>query len=187
MNAFQKTQITVQIAAAVGLLVTLCFQYRQLRLMSVQVAQVRQSATARHILSLLGMMETEDTRLARLVVHTYLSRKPFNTWTEDEIRATSKICAAYANAGTVLKSGLVPPDPIIESWGFSLRATYEILEPFIRDMQQSGKVGRAYWGDLDWLYQEAVEAETREQAREAASGKRHHLMRHRNAGEQHAG
>jgi hypothetical protein len=187
MDFYRTAQIVVQIAAAVGLLVTLCFQYRQLRLMSIQVAQVRQSATAGHILSLLSMMETEDIRLARLVVHSYLPRKPFNTWTEEEIRAASKICAAYANAGTILKSGLVPPDPIIESWGFSLRATYEILEPFIRDMQQPGKVGRAYWGDLDWLYQQAVEAETRKQAREAASEERRQLMRHRNAGEQHAG
>jgi hypothetical protein len=147
---------------------------------------VRQSATAGHILSLLSIMETEDIRFARLVVHTYLPRKPFNTWSDEEIRAASKICAAYAIAGTVLKSGLVPPEPIIESWGFSLRATYEILEPFIRDMQQSGRVGRAYWGDLDWLYQQAVEAETRKQAREAVSGKRRQLMRHGNPGEQHA-
>ena len=186
MNAYQRTQITVQVAAMAGLLITLYFQRRQLGLMSVNLAQVRQSATAGHILSLLGMMETEDMRMARVVIHTHLSKKPFTAWTEDEIRAASKICAAYANAGTVLKSGLVPPEPILESWGFSLRATYEILEPFIRDMQQSEKIGPAYWADLNWVYQQAIEAEARKQTLKAATHERHHLMRHENLEKQHA-
>lgn len=185
MDTYQKTQITVQIIAMAGLLITLYFQRRQLGLMSVNLEQVRQSATAGHILSLLSMMETEDIRLARLMVHTYLSRKPFTSWTDEEIRAASKICSVYANAGTVLKSGLVPPEPIIETWGFSLRATYEILEPFIRDMQQSEKVGPAYWADLDWVYQQAKEAEGRKLALKATP-KQRHLIRHKRVNKQHA-
>jgi len=184
MDFYQKTQITVQIAAVAGLLITLYFQRRQLGLMSVSLEQVRQSATAGHVLSLLSMMETEDMRMARVVIHTHLSRKPFTTWTDEEIRAASKICSAYANAGTVLKSGLVPPEPIIETWGFSLRATYEILEPFIRD--QSEKVGPAYWADLDWVYQQAVEAEGRKLALKAAPKEQRHLIRHKKVDKQHA-
>ena len=186
MDFYQKAQITVQIAAIAGLLITLYFQRRQLGLMSVSLEQVRQSAAAGHVLSLLSMMETEDMRMARVVIHTHLSRKPFTTWTDEEIHAASKICAAYANAGTVLKSGLVQPEPIIESWGFSLRATYEILEPFIRDMQQSEKVGSAYWGDLDWLYQQALEAATRKEALKAAPRERRRLMRHKNVENRYA-
>jgi hypothetical protein len=187
MDTYQKTQIAVQIAGIAGLLITLYFQRRQLGLMSVNLAQVQQSATAGHILSLLSMMETEDIRLARLVVHTYLSRKPYTTWTDEEIRAASKICSAYANAGTVLRSGLVPPEPIIETWGFSLRATYEILEPFVRDMQQSEKVGPAYWADLDWVYQQAKETEGRKLALKAAPKEQRHLIRHKRMDKQHAG
>jgi hypothetical protein len=155
--------------------------------MSVSLEQVRQSATAGHILSLLSMMETEDMRMARLVVHTHLFRKPFTAWTDEEIRTASKICSAYANAGTVLKSGLVPPEQIIETWGSSLRATYQILEPFIRDMQQSEKVGPEYWADLDWLYQQAVEAEGRKLALKTAPKEQRHLIRHRKVDKQHAG
>jgi hypothetical protein len=127
--------------------------------MGVQLDEVRQSATAGHILSLLGMMETEDVRMARVLVQTRLRRKPLPTWTDEEIRAASKVCTIYANAGTILKSGLVPHEPIIESWGSSLRLTYEILEPFISDMRLSAKVGAEYWKDFDWVYQQAVAAE----------------------------
>jgi hypothetical protein len=182
MDSYQRTQITVQIAAVAGLLITLYFQYRQLRLMGVQLDQVRQSTTAGHILSLLSMMETEDIRMARVLVHTHLSKKPFTTWTEEEIRAASKICTSYANAGTVLKSGLVPQGPIIESWGFSLRLTYEILEPFIRDMRQSEKIGSEYWKDFDWAYQQALAAEANKQNHNAAPGKQRGFrqLRHKN-------
>lgn len=182
MDAYQKAQLTVQIAAAVGLLVTLYFQYRQLRLMSDQLDEVRESTTAGHILSLLNMMEMEDIRLARVMVHTRLSKKPFSTWTEEEIQSASKVCNIYASAGTMLKSGLVPPEPIIESWGFSLRLTYEILEPFISDMRQSAKVGAEYWKDFDWVYQMVIAAEAKKQARNTAAVKKRGFphLRHKN-------
>lgn len=182
MNSYQKTQIIVQIAWITGLYITLYFQFRQLRLMSAQLEQVRKSATAGHILSLLSIMEAEDIRVARALVHTHLHKKHFTAWTEEEIRAASKICTTYANAGTVLKSGLVPTEPIIESWGGSLRLTYEILEPFIRDLQQSEKVGPAYWADFDWAYQQALEAEARKQLHKNAHKKQHGFgqLRHKN-------
>jgi|ERR1700730_2617850 len=183
MDYYQTTQIVVQIAGIAGLLITLYFHYQQLRLMGIQLEQVRQSTTAGHILSLLSMMETEDIRAARVLVHTHLAKKPFTTWTEEEIRAASKVSTIYANAGTILKSGLVPHEPIIESWGFSLRLTYEILEPFIRDMRQSEKIGSEYWKDFDWAYQQALAAEANKQNHSAAPGKQRAFrqLRHKNA------
>ena len=65
----------------------------------------------------------------------------------------------------MLKSGLVPTGSIIESWGPGLRLIYEILEPFIRDMQQAEKVGPASWADFDWLYQRTLEVEAEKQFR----------------------
>ena len=165
MASYQYISTVVQIAGVAGLLITLYMQYQQLRLMGVQLEQVRQSTTAGHILSLLGIMEAEDIRVATNIVHTRLHNKHFTEWTEEEVRAAAKTCATYTNAGTVLKSGLVPIRPIIENWGARLRLTYEILEPFIRDMQQSEKVGSLYWSDFDWLYQQALEAEAEKQLR----------------------
>ena len=180
MAPFQTSQIVVQVAGVAGLLTTLYMQYRQLRLMGVQLEHVRQSTTAGHILSLLDIMEAEDIRAARSVVYTRLHNKQLTEWTEEEVRAAAKICAAYANAGTVLKSGLVPTGPIIESWGPGMRLAYEILEPFIRDMQQAEKVGSAYWADFEWLYQRTLEAEAGKQLRLNAPRPRHsfvHLRR----------
>jgi hypothetical protein len=180
MDSFQTSQIIIQVTGVAGLLITLFMQYRQLRIMGNQLELVRQSTTAGQILSLLGIMEVEDIRAARNLVHTRLHNKHFTEWTEEEVRTAEKLSTAYANAGTVLKSGLVPTRPIIESWGPSLRLTYEILEPFIRDMQQSEKVGSAYWSDLDWLYQHILEAEAEKQLRLNAPKRKHgfgHLRR----------
>lgn len=180
MDSYQKTQIIVQIVGIAGLLITLYVQRQQLRLMGVQLEQVRQSTTAGHILAMLGIMEAEDIRVATNIVYTHLHNKHFTEWTEEEVRAAAKICAVYTNAGTVLKSGLVPIRPIIENWGNRLRLTYEILEPFIRDMQQSEKVGPLYWADFDWLYQQTLEAEAEKQLRLNAPRKKHgfgHLRR----------
>ena len=171
MDSFQRTQLVVQIAGIAGLLITLYFHYQQLKLMGVQLDQVRKSTTAGHILTLLSMMETEDIRMARVLVHTQLAKKPITDWTEEEIRAASKVCSIYASGGTLLKSGLVPREPIIESWGGSLRMTYEILEPFIRDMQRSEKIGAEYWIDFEWVYQQTLEAEAKKKTRPALSRK----------------
>jgi hypothetical protein len=180
MNLYQRAQLVVQIAGIAGLLITLYFHFRQVKLMGVQLEQVRQSTTAGHILAMLSMMETEDIREARSLVHTRLPKKPFAKWTEEEIHAASKVCVIYANAGTFLKSGLVPREPILESWGASLRLTYEILEPLIRDMQRSETVGAEYWKDFEWVYQQALEVEARKQARRANPKKRRGLrpLRH---------
>jgi hypothetical protein len=172
MDTYQQTQLTVQIAGIAGLLITVYFQYRNLRLMGVQLEHVRRSTTAGHILSLLSIMEAEDIRMARVLVLTDLRRKHFSKWTEEEIRTASKVCTSYANAGTMLKSGLVPLEPIIESWGSSLRLTYGILESFIRDMQQAEKIGSAYWADFDWLYQQALDADARKQSSNDAPRRR---------------
>lgn len=173
MDSYQEIQIIVQIAGIAGLLITLYMQRQQLRLMGIQLEQVRQSTTAGHILSLLGIMEAEDIRAATNIVHTRLHNKHFTEWKEEEVRAAAKICATYTNAGTVLKSGLVPIQPIIENWGNRLRLVYQILEPFIRDMQRSEKVGSLYWADFDWLYQQTLEAETEKQLRLNVPRKKH--------------
>ena len=180
MDSYQQTQIIVQITGIAGLLITLYMQRQQLRLMGVQLEQVRQSTTAGHILTMLSIMEAEDIRGATNIVHTRLHNKHFTEWTEEEVRAAAKTCAAYTNAGTVLKSGLVPTRPILENWGNRLRLTYEILEPFIRDMQQSEKVGSLYWADFDWLYQQTLEAEAEKQRRLTAPRKKHGFGRLRN-------
>jgi hypothetical protein len=151
MNILQKTQIIAQIISAVALVVTLTIYYLQLRTMGKQLAAMRQGTDAQHILSLLSFIESEEVRTARQLVYTRLHRKQVNEWTESELQAASRVCASFATIGRLLKSGIVPIEPIVEGWEPSLWRSYQILEPFILVMRKPENGGPQYWIGFDWL------------------------------------
>ena len=152
MNTIQKVQSIAQIISAVVLLVTLSIYYLQLRTMTEQVAAMQRGADAQHLLSLVSIIESEEMRLAREVVYTTLHRKHFSEWAESEIRAASRVCASFAIVGRVLRSGIVPVEPILEGWETSLRRSYQILESYLREMQKPENGGPEYWIGFDWLH-----------------------------------
>lgn len=151
MNTLQKLQIVAQIIGAAGLLITLVINYRQLRIMNEQVQEVRRSTSAQHILSLLSFIESDEIRAAMNLVYTTLHKKHFSEWTEDERQAVSKLCSSFSTAGTVLQSGLVPQEPLL-GWGPSICRCYQVLAPYIREMQRPENAGPQYWAGFDWLY-----------------------------------
>ena len=149
MNTLQRLQIVAQIIGAAGLLITLVINYRQLRIMNDQVQEVRRSTAAQHILTLLSFIESDEIRAALNLVFTTLHKKQFTHWTEEEQQAASKLCSSFATAGTILQSGLVPLEPLIVGWEPSLRRCYQILEPFVREMQKPNNAGPQYWSGFD--------------------------------------
>ena len=151
MNMLQRLQVGAQIIGAAGLLITLAINYRQLRIMNEQVQEVRRSTVAQYILSLLSFIESDEIRAAMNLVYTTLHKKHFSQWTEDERQAVSKLCSSFSTAGTVLQSGLVPQEPLM-GWGPSIRRCYQVLEPYIREMQRPENAGPQYWAGFDWLY-----------------------------------
>ena len=154
MITLQKLQIVAQIIGAAGLLITLAINYRQLRIMNEQVQEVRRSTAAQYILSLLSFIESDEIRAALNLVYTTLHKKHFSQWTEGERQAVSKLCSSFSTAGTILQSGLVPIEPLIVGWETSLRRCYQILEPYIREMQKPENAGPQYWAGFDWLYRQ---------------------------------
>jgi len=156
MNTLQKLQIVAQIIGAVGLLITLVINYRQLRIMNEQVQEVRRSTTAQHILSLLSFIQSDEIRAALNLVYTTLHKKHFSEWTEDERQAASRLCSSFSSAGTILQSGLVPLEPLAAGWEPSLRRCHQVLEPYIREMQKPENAGPQYWAGFDWLYNQIV-------------------------------
>ena len=152
MNALQKIQIIAQLIGAAGLLITLVINYRQLRIMNEQMQQMRRSTATEHILSLLSFIESDEIRVAMNLVSTTLHKKHFSKWTENERQAVSKLCSSFATAGTILQSGLVPLEPMIAGWEMSIRRCYQILEPYIREMQKPENAGPQYWDGFEWLY-----------------------------------
>ncbi|HMG32919.1 MAG TPA: hypothetical protein VKM94_03195 [Blastocatellia bacterium] len=152
MNALLKIQIVTQMIGSAGLLITLFINYRQLLVMNAQMQEMRRSTVVQHILSLLSFIESDDIRAALNLVYTTLHKKHFTEWTEDEQLAVSKLCSSFSTAGTVLQSGLVPIEPLIVGWEPRIRRCYQILEPYIREMQKPENAGPQYWADFDWLY-----------------------------------
>ena len=153
MNTLQKIQTVVQLIGAAGLLITLVINYRQFRIMNEQVQEVRRSTAAQHILSLLSFIESDEIRAATNLVYTTLHKKYFSEWTEDERQAVSKLCSSFSTAGTILQSGLVPQEPLM-GWGPSIRRCYQVLKPYIQEMQRPENAGPQYWAGFDWLYSE---------------------------------
>ena len=152
MNTLQKTQIVTQVIGAVGLLFTLSLYYLQLRTMGKQLEEMRHGTNAQQILSLLSFIESEEVRAALTVVYTTLHRKHFSEWTESEREAATRMCASFATVGAIVRSGLVPAEPLLEGWEPSLRRSYQILEPFLREMQKPENGGPQYWIGFDWLH-----------------------------------
>jgi hypothetical protein len=157
MSALQKAQIIAQILGSMALFITLVINYRQLRTMAEQVAAVRRSTNAQQILSLLSFIESDEVRAALTVVHTTLHRKHFSDWTESELQAASKTCISFATVGAIVRSGLVPVEPLLEGWEPSLRRCYQVLEPFLREMQKPENGGSQYCIGFDWLYRQLDE------------------------------
>jgi len=142
-----------------GLLITLAINYRQFRIMNAQVDEVRRSTAAQHILTLLSFIESDEIRGALNLVFTTLHKKHFSDWTEQEQQAASKLCSSFSTAGTILQSGLVPLEPLIVGWEPSLRRCYQILKPFVREMQKPDNAGPEYWAGFDWLHDRIVLAD----------------------------
>jgi hypothetical protein len=152
MNAIQKTQMVTQVIGAVGLLFTMSLYYLQLRTMGKQLAAMQRGADAQQILSLLNFIESEEVRVAREVVYTVLHRKHLSEWTKSELEAASRVCASFATTGRVLRTGIVPIEPVLEGWEPALRRCYQILEPFLREKQKPENGGPQYWAGFDWLH-----------------------------------
>jgi len=152
MNALSEIQVITQIISAAGLLCTLGLYYLQLRTMGKQLAAMRQGTDAQHILSLMSFIESDEVRAAREVVYTKLHRKSFHEWTESELQAASRVCSSFSTTGAVLKSGIVPTEPILEGLEPTIRDFYQILEPFIQEMRKPENGGPQYGTGFDWLY-----------------------------------
>jgi len=159
MTMLQKLQIIAQTIGVAGLLITLAINYRQFRIMNEQVDEVRRSTAAQHILTLLSFIESDEIRAALNLVFTTLHKKDFSQWTEAEQQAVCKLCSSFSTAGTILQSGLVPLEPLIVGWEPSLRRCYQILKPFVREMQKPENAGPQYWAGFDWLHDRVVLAD----------------------------
>jgi hypothetical protein len=160
----QLIGIVFQCLGIVALILTVIVYSGQLHTMNKQLQTslqqldaTRQGSNGQNILALVNFLQTEDIRAARTMVFQDLKEKHFTTWNEQEIRAASKVCSSYGVTGVILKTGVIPTKPFLENWGTSILRSFEILVPYIREMQKPENAGSQYWSTFEWLYQQVCE------------------------------
>ena len=159
IGLYDWVQLCVTIIGAVALVLTLIVYYRQLRTMGKQLETTqqqleatRQGSNGQNILALANFLQAEDVRAARTLVFQKLAKRHFRLWSKEDKLTAAKVCSSYGVAGVILQTGVIPNKPFLENWGPSIRMSFEILQPLIREMQRPENAGPAYWSTYEWLY-----------------------------------
>lgn len=123
-----------------------------------QQVRVAQSASrAQSLLAVLDYLQRPDIRDSRREVLTVLNTVPASAWTEIQRATASNASASYDLVGTLLKSGVVDKEPIIQNYGASIIRCHEVCTPMIKGFRANmpDALARSYWDDFDWLADEA--------------------------------
>lgn len=126
-----------------------------------QQVRVAQSASgAQSLLTVLDYLQRPDIRDSRREVLTVLRDLPVSAWTDEQRATASNAAASYDLVGTLLRSGVVEPGPIIQNYGASIIRCHEVCSPMIKGFRGSmaDTLARSYWDDFDWLADEARKA-----------------------------
>ena len=154
MTMFEKGMLIVSTIGTIALLLTLYVYYRQLRTMRGQLDEMKHGAVAQNILAVASFIQDEEVRKSREVVRVTLSKKPYIDWSQDDKRDASRVCANYDVAAIIIRLGFVPRGPFLENWGPSIHHCFEVLKPYIEEMQKPENSGPQYWDDFVWLYEQ---------------------------------
>jgi hypothetical protein len=156
MTTYELASIIVQAVTGFAILGTFFVYYFQLRTMQCQLNAVRDSSTAQNILEVVNFLQSNEVREARTIVRVELEKKDISEWSATDRQAASIVCANYDVAAVLLREELVPIEPFIDNWGPSIKHCYEVLLPYIREMQHPDRSGPSYWDDFGWLYEKVA-------------------------------
>ena len=156
MEPYQIGQLVVSAVGTFGLLATFGVYYAQLRNMQKQLAESRRASEAQNLLSVAAFLENEDLRLARKLVLTILDPDRYETWSDPQLDAASRVCSTYTVAGAILDQSPIPRQPFFKTWGYSIRECHRILKPHIDARRGTAEPG--FWAYFDWLNEQAKSA-----------------------------
>ncbi len=144
--------------------ITFLIYFLQLQTMQAQLRAAREGVASQNLLSLVAFLQEEPTRQARRRVIKQLSTLTREQWSEEDRNAADKVCSTYDIAAILLRNGFVDYRTIADNWGPSIKQCFEILRPYIREIQMPDEAGPAYWNDFEWLYQKALSFQARQNA-----------------------
>ncbi len=148
MSTYEIVSLVVQAVTGTAIVGTFIVYYLQLRTMQGQLIALRDSSRAQNILEVVNFLQSNDVRAARTVVREQLRNKDTSKWDDLERQAASRVCATYDVAAILLREGLVPIEPFTDNWGPSIKDCYEVLLPYVQEMQQPSRSGPEYWNDF---------------------------------------
>jgi hypothetical protein len=135
-----------------------------------QLRAMRHGSTAQNILALVNFLQVSHVRDARTHVRKVLDGKPYSKWTDDDKRQAEAVCANYDIASIIaLKHKLAPPSLLLDDFGPSIRACYEILKPHIEEFRKAENSGPTYWDDFGELYAQVSRSQRQRKSVEAAN------------------
>ena len=161
MDSTSKLLLAMQVITNLVLGFNLLVYFLQWRTMQKQLQAGREQlriaqggVSAQNLFSLVNYLQEPDARDSRAWVLQKLRGKDFHSWSEEDRAHASRVCSKYDMVGILVRQGIVPIEPVIGSWGPSIRKCHSILDPFISAMRVRN--GPAYWDDFDWLHLKAV-------------------------------
>lgn len=139
------------IAAAATAIVSLATAIIVIR----QIREMQKSTHATAFKAAYDMLQTDDLRQARGFVISVLGKKTFTDWTDIEKARAEKVCQNYDSVGIMCRRGFIPVEVIADSWGDSLRRTWEVLSPLVSEYRVK-RNSQEFWDEYEWLANEAM-------------------------------
>jgi hypothetical protein len=119
-----------------------------------QLRETRYTTNAQAYSTAVKILQEEKIRQARKTVYS-LKGKPLDKWTPKEFEAAENVCQSYDVVGQMVRHHLLPKKIIIDSWGQSLRNSWEVLSELVYKFR-SDFSALEYWDDYEWLVIEAI-------------------------------
>jgi len=103
-----------------------------------------------------GYLSQQDFSTARKHVRTDLTHKEYSLWDEADKQMANMVCASYDQTGILIELGILDKSTetgfLRSSWGESIVDQFEVLRPFLNDMQTPHQTGREFFHHFTELY-----------------------------------
>ena len=112
----------------------------------------RRATTSQNVFRLLHFLQSTEAQDARRIVHMNerIGSVDWDTFTEEERNAVSRVCSTYDLLGIMIDMGIVPLEPFEKNWGWSIKECHKKLQLHIDQMRAKTGYDK-YWDDFPRL------------------------------------
>jgi hypothetical protein len=123
-----------------------------------QLKAIKKSRQLDAFTNFIQFLQREDIREARRVLIEDLSKKkPFASWSKDDIKQAEKACHTYDAVGVMDAKWPIEKNFVVKVNHDSITKCWEAAQPMIEEYRR--KRGEDFWGNFENLYKMAKEYE----------------------------